>query len=422
MLSASGIVSVFAGTVGTGNGNRGDDGVSTSAIFDKTPCSLWMDASSNMFINDYGNDVIRKVSSAKIISLYAGMCTHPSVHFIFLPISFRMPRVFILILSYTLLSHTGSYSTTDYGSNGDSAISVALKSPFGIGGDSSGNLYIAETATSSSSHIGVRVVQQLSGDIVLFAGTGIKGHTGDLGLATSATLEGPTALCVDTSNNVYFADAGDQSSPTFGVVRKVYNSPNTSPTSIPQSSPTSQPSRQPTEQPSRPTNQPSNQPSVQPTSQPSKQPSNCPSDQPTSQPSKQPSSSPTKPTGQPSNQPSIQPSSLPSMQPSNQPSSSPTNPTGQPSNQPSQQPSRQPSSRPSKPSNQPSSQVTITTILHPLNHMNLSYPLIFVHITNQLIHPCDHNSPPIPRDNHRINPVHIRPPNLPKMYVQAFRL
>ena len=107
--------------------------------------------------------------------------------------------------------------------------------------------------------MGVRYVQRSSGKLYSFAGTGSQGHTGDLGAATNALLEGPTALCVDANNNVYFADAGDQSSPTFGVVRKVYNSPNTatsspatSPISAPQSSrPSSQPTKQPTRQPTR---------------------------------------------------------------------------------------------------------------------------------------------------------------------------
>ena len=73
-------VVVFAGTAGTGSYYYGDNNVATSAYFDKTPCSLWMDTSSNMFISDYGNYVIRKVSSTKIITTYAGMCTHIFIH------------------------------------------------------------------------------------------------------------------------------------------------------------------------------------------------------------------------------------------------------------------------------------------------------------------------------------------------------
>ena len=363
MLSASGIVSVFAGKAGTQGSSasyvsyssyysNGDGGAATSATFYSTPVSLWMDTSSNMFINDYGNSVIRKVSSTKIISVYAGMCTH-----VFSYIYFISPRR----LSYTSCIHThpiihfsfphttgsydSSYSSGSLSTTPDAATAVSLRSPVGIGGDTSGNLYIAETGAnfgSGLSRIRVRYVRP-TGYIYILAGNvnGDQGSTGDLGPATSATLEGPTALCVDANNNVYFADAGDQSSPTFGVVRKVYNSPNTA-TSSPASSSTSAPQ--------------SSRPAVSPTSQPSQQPTRQPTRRPSRRPSTQPTTLPTNPTSQPTRQPSSRPSKQPTIQPSRQPSSRPSrHPTSQPTRQPSHQPTNQPSRHPTR---QPSSQPT----------------------------------------------------------------
>ena len=92
MLSTSGIVTVFAGTAGTpGNSaydvyhssssGNGDGSAAISAKFYSTPCSLWMDISGNLFISDYGNDVIRIVSAVtKIISVYAGMSMTSFIH------------------------------------------------------------------------------------------------------------------------------------------------------------------------------------------------------------------------------------------------------------------------------------------------------------------------------------------------------
>ena len=50
--------------------------------------------------------------------------------------------------------------------------------------------------------------RQLSviGTIITVVGTGTSGHTGDGGLATSATLYNPDVIAVDVSGNIYVAD------------------------------------------------------------------------------------------------------------------------------------------------------------------------------------------------------------------------
>ena len=246
------------------------------------------------------------------------------------------------------LRYTGTYSLTsaNAGSPGQSATSVNLRSPVGIDGDSLGNLYVAEAGYNYNNYGSyyyrrVRYVGS-NGIVNILAGSSSEstsGHDGDMGPASSATLEGPTALCVDASNNVYFADTGSViASPKYGVIRKVYNSLGTSspvvastpaPTATPVQRPTSQPSRQPTRQPTRrPSHRPTRQPTTQPTNptgQPTQQPSSRPSRQPTMQPSRQPSRKPSRlPTNQPTRQPTRRPTSQPSRQPTRQPSSQPT--------------------------------------------------------------------------------------------------
>lgn len=84
--------------------------------------------------------------------------------------------------------------------NGVQATTVPLSLPGGLAYDSLGNLYIAAT----NDHV-VRVVSP-SGVINTFAGTGAQGFSGDGGAATSAQLDSPTGIAVDASNNVYIAD------------------------------------------------------------------------------------------------------------------------------------------------------------------------------------------------------------------------
>jgi hypothetical protein len=84
--------------------------------------------------------------------------------------------------------------------NGVQATTVPLSLPGGLAYDSLGNLYIAAT----NDHV-VRVVSP-TGVINTFAGTGAQGFSGDGGAATSAQLDSPAGVAVDSSNNVYIAD------------------------------------------------------------------------------------------------------------------------------------------------------------------------------------------------------------------------
>ncbi|MBV5323602.1 hypothetical protein JZU51_02455, partial [bacterium] len=66
---------------------------------------------------------------------------------------------------------------------------------------SSGNLYISDKGNNR-----IRVVST-SGIITTIAGSGTAGFGGDNGLATSAMINYPMGIAVDSSGTVYFADA-----------------------------------------------------------------------------------------------------------------------------------------------------------------------------------------------------------------------
>lgn len=87
---------------------------------------------------------------------------------------------------------------------GGAATSAQLGTPRGVTIDSNGNVYIADYTNNR-----VRKVDKSTGTISTIAGTGVAGYSGDGGPATSAQLNIPSAVLVDSLGNVYIADRGN---------------------------------------------------------------------------------------------------------------------------------------------------------------------------------------------------------------------
>ncbi len=161
---------VVNGTINTvaGNGSTGysgDGGSALSAMLN-SPSGLVVDSAGDIFIADFGNNVVRKVSIAGIISTVAGN------------------------------------DSPGYSGDGGLATSAQLAGPTGLVLDASGNLYIAD----SGNHV-VRVVTP-GGNISTFAGNGGLGYSGDGGLAVNAQLATPVGLTRDAAGNLYISDSG----------------------------------------------------------------------------------------------------------------------------------------------------------------------------------------------------------------------
>lgn len=93
------------------------------------------------------------------------------------------------------------------GHTGDAGLATqaTLNMPHEIQFDASGNLYIAER----DSHV-VRKVQVKTGIISTVAGTGVAGFSGDGGPASQAQLRQPHSIAIDAQNRLLICDIGNQ--------------------------------------------------------------------------------------------------------------------------------------------------------------------------------------------------------------------
>ena len=172
VIAASGVVTTIAGN-GTG-GYSGDTGAATSAELNQ-PFGVALDSAANLYIADSGNNVIRKVTAATgVITTIAGN------------------------------------GTSGYSGDSGAATSAELNQPFGIALDSAANLYIAD----SNNNV-IRKVTAATGVITTVAGNGTSGYSGDAGAATSAELNEPLGVALDSTANLYIADSNNN------VIREV---------------------------------------------------------------------------------------------------------------------------------------------------------------------------------------------------------
>ena len=160
-VTAAGVISTIAGNGSVGN--TGDGGAATAATL-SSPQGVAVDATGNVYIADYGNNRIRKISTTGVISNFAG---------------------------------------SGIGLDGGPATAADVYRPSGVAVDASGNVYIAETGNNR-----VRKVNT-SGIISTVAGTGVSGYSGDGGSATAAKLSSPVGVAVDGAGNIYLADLGN---------------------------------------------------------------------------------------------------------------------------------------------------------------------------------------------------------------------
>ena len=147
-----------------GSGTRDSiDGTGTAASF-YYPAGIALDGSGNLYVVDCGTSDLRKITPAGVVSTLAGS--------------------------------DGSQSQDGTG------MEASFYLPQGIAVDSSGDFYVADT--------GSHLIRKVTSDVVVTTFAGVWKTAGSTdGQRAEASFNGPTAIAVNGSGDVYVSDSGN---------------------------------------------------------------------------------------------------------------------------------------------------------------------------------------------------------------------
>jgi len=157
-VTAAGVVTTLAGSPG----NHGTANGTGSAARFYYPNALALDSAGNLFVADWNNNTIRKVTAAGVVTTLAGLA--------------------------------GSYGTAD-----GSAAEARFQGPVSLAVDTAGNVFVAD----NSNH----TIRKVTAAGVVTTLAGSPGDSGSAdGTGSAARFYGPQGVAVDRDGNLFVAD------------------------------------------------------------------------------------------------------------------------------------------------------------------------------------------------------------------------
>ena len=169
-ITPMGAVTTLAGSPGV----VGEaDGIGAAASFDH-PYGTAVDASGNVYVADTGNNGVRKITSAGVVTTLAG----------------------------------GSPGATSPGYSDGTGRAARFYSPMAVAVDANGNVYVADSGNSLIREISASgVVTTLGGRVNPLSGEGVMGAQD--GTGSAATFGNVDGIASDPSGNIVLADTGN---------------------------------------------------------------------------------------------------------------------------------------------------------------------------------------------------------------------
>lgn len=209
-MTSAGIVSTFAGISGSSGFTNGPG---TSAQFN-TPYGITIDTEGNIYVSDANNNAIRKITVGGVVSTFAGGPQSGAEDGTGTNAKFNFPFGLVIDAANNL------YVADQYNNSirkvtptgAVTTIASGYAYPWGVAVDKKGNVYFTLYAANCIRKIST------NGTISVYAGNENDYNTAyqlQDGIASAALFCQPLGLATDTSDNVYVADSENQ------VIRKI---------------------------------------------------------------------------------------------------------------------------------------------------------------------------------------------------------
>ncbi len=212
-ITPAGAVTTLAGLAGS---LGSVDGTGSAARF-RNPSAVATDSSGNVYVADYNNSTIRKITPAGVVTTLAGLAgIIGSADGTGSAAQFNLPNGVATDSSGNIyvadsgnatirkITPAGAVTTLagltgTIGSADGMGSAAQFNNPSGVATDSSGNVYVTDRGNST-----IRKITP-AGTVTTLAGVALTRASVD-GTGNAARLYHPNALVIDSSGNVYIAD------------------------------------------------------------------------------------------------------------------------------------------------------------------------------------------------------------------------